>query len=104
MNFHSAHVAHALAHYLGITQGLGFRELRLKRDLGLEPLDLVLFVLELEDPEQQPFDYAELDGLDTVGQMVDLVGHWLGSAERASDSNAAFVDWVADHRDVATHP
>ncbi len=93
---HDAHVAQALAHYFGIDAHARFRELHLKRDLGLEPLELVLFVLELEEPDGPPFDFASLDHVAYVSDLIDLLSDWLRARDRALvDEAAQVVDWVA---------
>jgi hypothetical protein len=93
---HDAHVAQALAHYFGVDAHARFRELLVKRDLGLEPLDLVLFVLELEEPDGPPFDFASLDHVVYVGDLLDLVSDWLRARDAALvDEAAQVVDWVA---------
>ncbi|WP_146647644.1 acyl carrier protein [Labilithrix luteola] len=52
------------------------RERRLDRDLGLDPLDLVLLALRLEDREGAEFPVAELAGIRTVGDLVAVVHTW----------------------------
>ena len=93
---HDARVAQALAHYLGIDAHARFGELQVKRDLGLEPLDLVLFVLELEEPDGPPFDFGSLDHVVYVNDLIDLVSAWLRQRDAALlDEAAQVVDWVA---------
>ena len=93
---HESQVAHALAHYFGIDAHARFRELQLKRDLGLQPLNLVLFVLELEEADGPPFDFAALDAAVDVDDLIDLVSTWLSQRDAALRQEAALVvDWVA---------
>ena len=93
---HDAHVARALAHYFGIDAHARFRELHVKHDLRLEPLDLVLFVLELEEPDGPPFDFGSLDHVVDVNDLVELVSAWLRQRDAALlDEAAQVVDWVA---------
>jgi hypothetical protein len=90
---YEARVARALIHHFYIQSHERFRELRLKEDLGLEPLDLVLFVLDLEHTNDPPFDYAALDGATTVGELVTLVAAWFRVCDDARREQA--VDRVA---------
>lgn len=50
---------------------------RLEDDLGLDPLDLVLVVLRLEELGEIEFPIADLEGLKTVGDLVALVERWV---------------------------
>ena len=76
---------------------------RLEEDLGLDPLDLVLVVLRVEELGDVPrpafdgsaatiaqsrveFPVADLEGLRTVGDLVELVERWARSeSSRLSD-------------------
>lgn len=75
-------VAAALSHYLGIGQSELFRRLELRRDLGLEPLDLVLFVLDFEETGGLAFPFEELEHATTVGALVELLTGWLEDYDR----------------------
>ena len=93
---HQSHVAQALAHYFGIDAHARFRELQLKRDLGLQPLNLVMFVLELEEADGPPFDFAALDSVVVVDDLLCVVDNWLSQRDAALRQEAALVvDWVA---------
>jgi acyl carrier protein len=46
---------------------------RLQRDLELDPLDLVLIALRIEDIVGLEFPIARLEGVRTVGDMVGIV-------------------------------
>lgn len=76
-------VARALAEYLGEgrTNAL-FQRLELRRDLGLEPLDLVLFVLEFEEAEGLSFSFELLERVTTVGELVTTVANWIRERAR----------------------
>lgn len=58
----------------------------LEHDLGMDPLDLVLVVLRLEEIEEAEFPIAELEGVATVGELTMMVRSWMRprSAPRTS--------------------
>ncbi len=70
------HVRAALALHLGCEPDAIRSEARLAEDLGLDPLDLVLVVLRLEEIAGSELPLDELEGVATVGQMVHLVRTW----------------------------
>jgi acyl carrier protein len=49
---------------------------RLEADLGLDPLDLVLVALRLEEVEEGEFPVALLETVTTVADLVGLVRTW----------------------------
>src|SRR5262249_51824543 len=48
----------------------------LQRDLGLDPLDLVLIALDLEETYRAEFPIAELELVRTVGDLSTLARAW----------------------------
>lgn len=50
----------------------------LERDLGLDPLDLVLIVLRLEEVAAVELPVVEFDTIRTVADLDELVRRWLG--------------------------
>lgn len=48
-------------------------EAKFNEDLGADSLDLVEFVMALEEAFDVSIDESELDGVETVGQAYDLV-------------------------------
>jgi len=52
----------------------------LEKDLGLEPLDLVLIVFRLEEFAEAEFSIADLEGVVTVGDFEAVVGEWMRDA------------------------
>jgi hypothetical protein len=66
---------------LGVDESLILDERRFDA-LGLDLLDLVVLVLQLESlrPGHGDFPLATLDCVTTVGELVDLVDLWLGRA------------------------
>jgi acyl carrier protein len=48
-------------------------EAKFNEDLGADSLDLVEFVMALEETFDVSIDESELDGVETVGQAYDLV-------------------------------
>lgn len=53
----------------------------LARDLGLDPLDLVLVVLRLEEMAEAEFPVADLEHTKSVQDLVSLVRTWCEGAE-----------------------
>lgn len=76
-NHRLAEVSARLAHYLGRSGQRPFQELELRRDLGFEPLDLVLFVLAFEEAEGLVFPFEELERVVTVGDLIAHIAGWL---------------------------
>jgi acyl carrier protein len=56
----------------------------LRRDWGLDPLDLVLIALRIEDRTQIEFPIERLDGAETVGDITRIL-----RSTRARPSSAA---------------
>ena len=50
------------------------KEARFGEDLDADSLDLVELVMRLEEEFDINVDESELDGIETVGQALDLVG------------------------------
>jgi len=73
-------VRFALALHLGILPEEIHEHQALERDLGLDPLDLVLVVLRLEELNAEDttieFPVANLEGLLTVNDLTDVVRAW----------------------------
>lgn len=59
---------------------------RLEGDLGLDPLDLVLIALRLEEIENEEFPVADLETVTTVFDLVTIVRAW---SKVPSDSHDA---------------
>ena len=57
----------------------------LEKDLGLEPLDLVLIVFRLEEFADAEFSISDLEGVVTVGDFEALVSEWLREAPTDDD-------------------
>jgi acyl carrier protein len=69
-------VRFALALHLSVDPDRIEPEHRLKADLGLDPLDLVLVVLRLEEVEEAEFPVADLETVTTVADLVAVVRGW----------------------------
>ena len=69
-------VRFALALHLSADPGRIEPEHRLEADLGLDPLDLVLVVLRLEEIEDAEFPVADLETVITVADLVGVVRAW----------------------------
>ncbi|MBX3192409.1 MAG: acyl carrier protein [Labilithrix sp.] len=77
-NLPDAIVQNALACHLRTPEASFDAALELERDLGLDPLDLVLIALGLEEAVGVEFPVALLEGVRTVGDVARLVSTWLG--------------------------
>ncbi len=69
-------VRFALALHLDIDPEMISDAQELDRDLGLDPLDLVLIVLRLEELNEIEFPVADLEGIATVGDLAEVVRAW----------------------------
>jgi acyl carrier protein len=70
--------------HLRVDPGTIELEQDLELDLGLDPLDLVLVVLRLEELECAEFPIADLETVVTVGDLVALVRSWSSLGRSAS--------------------
>jgi hypothetical protein len=82
-NHRLAEVSARLAHYLGHSGQRPFHELELQRELGFEPLDLVLFVLAFEEAEGLVFPFEDLERVITVGDLIVHIASWLDDYDYA---------------------
>jgi acyl carrier protein len=69
-------VCFALALHLRIDPGAIEPFMSLEDELGLDPVDLVLVVLRLEELGEVEFPVADLEGIRTVADLADLVRAW----------------------------
>ncbi len=69
-------VRFALALHLRIDPEYIIEEQRLKEDLSLDPLDLVLVALRLEEIGNREFPVDSLANVETVADFVDAVRAW----------------------------
>lgn len=76
MDVHTEIVRFALALHLDADVTDIQLDHRLERDLGLDPLDLVLVVLRLEEIEGGELPVADLESVMTVRDLVDVVRSW----------------------------
>lgn len=82
MSPHELFVHDVLARYLEVEPDDVATEDHLARDIGFDDLDLILVALEIEDTFASEFPMASLEGVTTVGSLVDLVRTWrLGDAQ-----------------------
>jgi len=77
-------VRFALALHLSIDPMEIELEQRLEADLGLDPLDLVLVALRLEEIEEAEFPVADLEAVTTVAELVGVVREWSGGDRSAT--------------------
>ncbi len=66
-------VRHRIAAYLSLPLEAVEPVQRLRRDLGLLPLDLVLIALSLEDVASARLPIEHLDSVETVGQLASFL-------------------------------
>ena len=69
-------VCFALALHLEVDPADIREEQRLEEDLGLDPLDLVLVVLRLEEIGEGEFPVGDLEGITTVNDLASVVRMW----------------------------
>jgi acyl carrier protein len=84
MDIHTEIVRFALALHLKAQPSHIELHHRLEQDLGLDPLDLVLVVLRLEEIEEAEFPVADLETVMTVGDLVAVVRSWASPDRSAS--------------------
>ncbi len=90
MDGQQAKVLGLLAAYVSLRPSELLTGFELRRDLQLEPLDVVLFALDLETGQEPPFPFEKLDGARTVGDLLNLVTGWLDeNAHEARSFDAA---------------
>jgi acyl carrier protein len=70
----------AIGTYLDVSPTAVDAKAELERDLGLEPLDLVLIVFRLEEFADTQFSIADLEGVVTVADFEAVVDEWLREA------------------------
>jgi acyl carrier protein len=70
----------ALAVYLDLDPTDIGTDDELEKDLGLEPLDLVLIVFRLEEFADAEFSISDLEGVVTVGDFEAVVREWMREA------------------------
>jgi hypothetical protein len=75
-------VALSLARYVGIAPTETLARSELQRDLGLEPLDVVLFVLSFQESDDTAFRFEDLEHVVTAGELVAIVASWLDEYDR----------------------
>jgi len=76
IDIHLEIVRFALARHVGIDPDGIEPGQRLEADLGLDPLDLVLVALRLEEIEDEEFPVADLETVTTVSDLVAVVRAW----------------------------
>lgn len=85
---HGVLVRTLLARHLDVAAEVFEDEQHLEHDLGLDPLDLVLVSIRLEEMEQAEFPVAALERVSTVGGLTKLVGAWREANARSGRSAA----------------
>lgn len=69
-------VCFSLALHLNVDPSAIHPLMSLDEDLGLDPLDLVLVVLRLEELGEAEFPVADLESIHSVNDLADLVRSW----------------------------
>ena len=90
MDGRQAKILGLLATYVSLKPSELFTGLELRRDLQLEPLDVVLFALDLETGREPAFPFERLDGVRTVGELLTLVTGWLDEDAREAREARSF--------------
>ena len=106
MDVRQSKIVSYLAGYAGMKPTPQFGELDLQRDLRLEPLDLVLFGLDLEQTVESPFPFEALHHVKTVSDLLLVVTQWLADdarAPHAGDPEAALYDEHSEKRPPERH-
>ena len=101
MDVRQSKIVSYLASYAGTKATPQFGQLELRRDLQLEPLDLVLFGLDLEQSADSPFPFESLDHVKTVSDLLLVVMQWLADEARAAHAEdpEAALDELEDRED-----
>jgi len=81
-SYRKAQVALALARYARVPVDERLFHAHLQRDLGLEPLDIVLFALAFEESDDVEFRVEELEDVRTASELVTTVSQWLEQYDR----------------------
>lgn len=76
-------VRNAVARHLGIERAKIDPFHHLERDLHLQPLDIVLIVLAIEDTEKIEVPVAHLDAIETVAGLTTMLRRVYASARHA---------------------
>jgi acyl carrier protein len=76
-----------VARHLEVAPATITRSTHLQRDLELDPLDLVLIALRIEDMMETEFPIARLEGASTVGDLMSIAR----SMRAASAGGTAFT-------------
>ncbi len=74
-------VRNAVARHLSLDAAQIVPALHLRNDLGLDPLDLVLIALRLEDMEQIDFPIEQLGSVATVAELTRLFRAWIEASD-----------------------
>jgi acyl carrier protein len=66
----------AIVRHVGPKCGSVHASQRLDEDLGLDPLDVILIVIRLEEQAGVEFPVGSLDQVRTVGDLADAIREW----------------------------
>jgi acyl carrier protein len=78
-------VRRAVAQHMGLDSSEVRAAHRLSRDLALQPLDVVLIAIRMEEVEQVELPIDRLDSVETVGDLTSLVQRALVAARREDE-------------------
>jgi acyl carrier protein len=84
-DWHQRKVAAIVGRHLGIQPEMVTSSMKLEGDFGLDPLDLVLISMRLENDAEEiatPFPVEALEGIETVGELTDVYRDWVRSSAR----------------------
>lgn len=96
-------VCFALALHLDIDPFAVSESLLLDEELGLDPLDLVLVVLRLEELGDGEFPVADLEGIRTVGDLAKVVRSWCQGPDTLRSEQAITLPPPAARKESGIH-
>jgi acyl carrier protein len=82
-------IENVLAEQLGIPEEQITEQANLREDLGMDSLDLVELVSALEDEIGMRVEQTELEGIETVGQVMELTLGLVARLTAAAATGAA---------------
>jgi len=73
-----------LARYVAARLDDDFLRAELGRDLGLQPLDVILFVLSFSESDDPAFRWEELEHIVTAEDLITTVSGWLAEYDHGA--------------------
>jgi acyl carrier protein len=85
-------VRNVVARHLQVASATITAKTQLVRELDLDPLDLVLIALRIEEREGIEFPIARLEGTSTVGDLIGIVRTMRATRARRAEEAAFTLD------------